>query len=422
MPHTSTTRYNIYEISYIGLFLFLFPQSILSQVINGFEYGDEIFGIIGVFLFIDTHTRNGVWMRYPKVKKMFSLAFSIAVMGWLGTLVHNVQPNLISNLTDCFTILKIFFIFYLSLYLLDRSKTRNIIYPIYKITSIYIYAGFIFLIISQIVDLGMTPEIRFGIRVFKFINSNVGDYSSILIISLVIIHIVSCYMKKKLLMLRALTIILIIFTFRGKAIGFIATYFIVVFLINHFRKISKKALIIVAVLGICGGYFQIRYYFLDNVTPRALFLANGIVTANNYFPTGAGYSTYGSNMAKVHYSPLYRKYGFNEIWGMNETEQQFLNDNFWPMIMGQYGWIGMMMYAAILVIMFKIINRQLVDKRLKIAGFSIFFLLLYSSVGGPIFVHYIGCASIIIFSLILKTNNVMVRQIQQTDLKQRCLA
>lgn len=250
----------------------------------------------------------------------------------------------------------------------------------------------------------MTPEVRFGIRTFKFINSNVGDYSSILIISLVIFHIVSYYKRKPLRILKGLTIILIIFTFRGKALGFMATYLMAVFLIDHFHKISKKALIIIAILGICGGYFQIRYYFLDNVTPRALFLANGIETANQYFPTGAGFSTYGSNMAKVHYSPLYRQYGFSKIWGMNEDEQQFLNDNFWPMIMGQYGWIGMLLYIAILVLMFKIVNKQLYNKQLKIAGFSIFFLLLYSSVGGPIFVHYIGCASIIIFSLILKVN------------------
>ena len=74
-----------------------------------------------------------------------------------------------------------------------------------------------------------------------------------------------------------------------------ATYLMAVFLIDHFHKISKKALIIIAILGICGGYFQIRYYFLDNVTPRALFLANGIETANQYFPTGAGFSTYGES-------------------------------------------------------------------------------------------------------------------------------
>lgn len=398
------TKYNIYEISYIILFLFLFPQSILSQVIDGFEYGDEVFGIIGLVTFINHYTRKRILEKYPKVMKMFYLAFSVAIIGWIGTFLHGIQKNFIVNLTDCFTILKFYFIFYLSLYLLNKSKINNIINPIFKITKLYIIFGSIFFIISQGVDIGMTPEVRFGIRTFKFINSNVGDYSSILIISLVIFHIVSYYKRKPLRILKGLTIILIIFTFRGKALGFMATYLMAVFLIDHFQKKKKKALIIIAILGICGGYFQIRYYFLDNVTPRALFLANGIETANQYFPTGAGFSTYGSNMAKVHYSPLYRQYGFSKIWGMNEDEQQFLNDNFWPMIMGQYGWIGMLLYIAILVLMFKIVNKQLYNKQLKIAGFSIFFLLLYSSVGGPIFVHYIGCASIIIFSLILKVN------------------
>lgn len=211
-------------------------------------------------------------------------------------------------------------------------------------------------------------------------------------------------MDKPLLLMKTITVILIIFTFRGKALGFIVTYLMVVFFINRYDRLSKKTLIILAALGLLGGYFQIRYYFVDNVTPRALFLANGITTANDYFPLGAGYSTYGSNMAKVNYSPLYEKYGFNNIWGMNQEEQQFLNDNFWPMIMGQYGWIGLIIYVGIILLMFKIINDEINHKQLKIAGFSIFFLLVYSSIGGPIFVHYIGCATIIVFSLILRGN------------------
>ena len=112
-------------------------------------------------------------------------------------------------------------------------------------------------------------------------------------------------------------------------------------------------------------------------------------------------------MAKIHYSPLYTQYGFKNIWGMNEEEQMFLNDNFWPMIMGQYGWIGLILFILILLVLFKIVSDNIVQKQLKIAGFSIFFLLLYSSIGGPIFVHYIGCASIIIFSLIMRASKTI---------------
>lgn len=396
--------YNINELEYLILFIFLFLQSILSEVSLIFSYSDELFACWGLWKFIQQPIRSRIWNEYPGVMKIIRLALFVVIVGWAGTIVNRIQPSLNSNLMDCFTLLKIFLIFFLSVNLLRKCNFNRIIETIYGITSIYILSGFIFLILSQFIDVGMSFEKRFGFNDFKFINPNPGDYSSILIISLVIFHISSFYMKKTLLLMKAITLILILFTFRGKSIGFIATYLMVVFFINRYNKISRKSLFVLAFLGILGGYFQIRYYFLDNVTPRALFLVNGITTANDFFPLGAGYSTFGSNMAKINYSPLYEKYGFDQVWGMNQEEQQFLNDNFWPMIMGQYGWIGLLLYVGILLLLFKIINVEIANKQLKIAGFSIFFLLLYSSVGGPIFVHYIGCASIIVFSLILKGN------------------
>ena len=395
-------NYNIYELGYIILFIFLFLQSVLSKISLIFSYSDELFACWGLWVFIQEPIRGGIWREYPKVMKIIRLSLFIVIVGWISTAIYRIQPSLSSNFWDCFTFLKIFLIFFLSVYLLRNSRFNRIIESVHQVTVIYILSGFVFLIISQFVNIGMSFEKRFGFNDFMFINPNPGDYSSTLIISLVIFHIASFYMRRSLLLLKTITVILIIFTFRGKALGFIATYFMVVLFIKRYNKLSKKSLLILAATGILGGYFQIRYYFLDNVTPRALFLVNGITTANEYFPLGAGYSTYGSNMAKINYSPLYEQYGFDSVWGMNQEEQQFLNDNFWPMIMGQYGWIGLVMYVGILLIIFKLVNNEINNKQLKIAGFSMFFLLVYSSVGGPIFVHYIGCASIIIFALILE--------------------
>lgn len=106
-------------------------------------------------------------------------------------------------------------------------------------------------------------------------------------------------------------------------------------------------------------------------------------------------------MAKVYYSPLYDKYGFDSIWGMNSEDQQFLNDNFWPMVMGQFGWFGTILYLSILCIIFNITNRHISSRKLKLAGLTLFFLIAYSSVGGPILLHYIGCATAIVYGLIL---------------------
>lgn len=400
-------RFNKYELGFLILFMFLFPQSILSQISDIFSYSDEIFAVLGGCAFFNRYSRKIIWRIYPHVKKIMTFAFIIALIGWISSYLHKIQPSLGVNLFDCFTFLKFFFIFFLSLLLLRKSRLDKVIIPIYQLTTFYLITGFIFLVISQVIDIGMTFEKRYGFNSFMFINSNPGDYASILIISLVIVHIYSSYKKKSCRFVKLITIILIIFTFRGKSLGFIATYLMVVFFIERYNNLSVKSLVILAILGIVGGYVQIRYYFVDNITPRALLLSNGIVTANDHFPLGAGYSTYGSNMAKIHYSPLYTQYGFKNIWGMNEEEEMFLNDNFWPMIMGQYGWIGLILFILILLVLFKIVSDNIVQKQLKIAGFSIFFLLLYSSIGGPIFVHYIGCASIIIFSLIMRASKTI---------------
>lgn len=344
--------------------------------------------------------------EYSNVRYMIRLSLFVAIIGWISTIIYRIQLDYNSNLTDCFTFLKFFLIFFLSIYYLQRSNFKRIITIVFGIAALYLILGFICLIINQFIDIGMTFEQRYGLKSFMFINPNPGDYENILILSLIILHITSYYTRQSYTALKIITIILILSTLRGKAIGFIATYIILVIVINRYNRISTKSLIILVTLGIIGGYSQIRYYFLDNVTPRSVFVIYGLETANDYFPFGSGYSTYGSNMAKINYSPLYTEYGFNNIWGMNEEEQQFLNDNFWPMIMGQYGWIGLIIYIGILLIMFKLINNEIFNRQLKIAGFSIFFSLVYSSVGGPVFVHYIGCASIVIFSLILKANKI----------------
>lgn len=403
-------RFNKYELGYLVLFLFLFPQSILSQVAIEFTFTDELFAIWGIYVFLSQHSRKILWHTYPQVKKIMFFAFIVALLGWLSSYLYRIQLNFKINLTDCFTFLKFFFIFYLSLWLLEKSRAEKVLIPIYTFTKYYLIIGFVFMILSQMMDFGMTFEKRFGFNSFQFINSNPGDYASALIIALAIVHIYAYYVGKGYRGMKFITVLLIIFTFRGKALGFIATYVLIILLIERYKNISVKSLISLGLVGLFGGYFQIRYYFLDNVTPRALLLANGIVTANNYFPLGAGYSTYGSNMAKLNYSPLYTEYGFNNIWGMNEEEQMFLNDNFWPMVMGQYGWIGLFFFLLILFVMFKIIEDTVTSRELKIAGFSIFFLLLYSSIGGPIFVHYIGCSSIIIYSLIMKINSTFVQK------------
>lgn len=399
-------KFNKYELGYLVLFISLFAQFILGGLIPIVSLSDELFAVLGIIAFLSQFSRKIVWGEYPLAKKVIYYSFSLVLIGWIPTFIYHIQPSFFINLQDCFTILKLFFVFYFSLWLLRKCRLEKILTPIYCLIKYFIIAGFIFLIPNQLIDMGMTSDVRFGFKSFKFIVLNTGEYSSCLILCVALLHLYSYYTGRSTKWLKILSLILIIFTFRGKSFGWIAAYAMVLLFINRYNKLSVKSLTILVIFGIAGGYFQIKHYFLENETPRAVLLAYGVVTANDYLPFGAGFSTYGSNMAKLHYSPLYTKYGFSNFWGLNETETQFLNDNFWPMIMGQFGWVGTIIFIGLLLVMFKFINEKINSKQLKIAALSVFISLVISSAGGPIFVHYIGCASIIIFSLILKGDKI----------------
>jgi hypothetical protein len=71
--------------------------------------------------------------------------------------------------------------------------------------------------------------------------------------------------------------------------------------------------------------------------------------ARDYFPLGAGLGRYGSPMSRVDFSPLYAHYGLNRIWGLTPEYDAYITDTFWPQILGEVGWFGVIGFAVFIV-------------------------------------------------------------------------
>ena len=102
-------------------------------------------------------------------------------------------------------------------------------------------------------------------------------------------------------------------------------------------------------------YIAMEYPFQQ---ARNALYAKSVVIAKDYFPLGAGLGRYGSWMSRVYYSPLYEKYGLSEVYGLSQTMPNFINDTFWPMILGETGFIGFILYIWIFSILFRMVYRQ----------------------------------------------------------------
>jgi len=100
--------------------------------------------------------------------------------------------------------------------------------------------------------------------------------------------------------------------------------------------------------GALKGYITHANY--DKVARDALYI-NGFKIARDYFPLGAGFGTYGGYISYLIYSPLYYKYGLYKMWGLSPQTGQFISDTFWPHIMGEIGFIGLIIYVAIIFVL-----------------------------------------------------------------------
>jgi hypothetical protein len=125
---------------------------------------------------------------------------------------------------------------------------------------------------------------------------------------------------------------------------------------------------------------------------RNVLYLKSIEVARDAFPFGVGFGRYGSWTSRVHFSPVYYQYGLNLIWGMSEDFPNFIADTFWPMIIGETGFIGFGFYLVVFIIMLRYLYRN-VKKRKDpllhvyfLGTFMIFLESITESIASPVFI------------------------------------
>jgi len=186
------------------------------------------------------------------------------------------------------------------------------------------------------------------------------------------------------------------FSMRFKALsGLIAALIIGLVFLPTKKKLKNSIVIILFLIVIIiflgpsiSELFQtkIEQYLSEEAQftiARNLFYIKSVTIARDYFPFGVGLGRYGSYLSRMYYSPIYVKYGMSKIWGLSKKYPYFINDTFWPMVLGESGFIGFFSYLVILFIIGRTIYRE-----------------LYSSVDIKIKTFYLGTLMILIESLL----------------------
>lgn len=151
-----------------------------------------------------------------------------------------------------------------------------------------------------------------------------------------------------------LLLVVLVLTLRRKAIVGVAVALAVSIIVAQRRRSTTLlalvgGLVVVTVIAgpqILDAYHATtRAYIVNSGTsPRFLLYQGGFELANWHWPFGAGFGRYGSAVAVENYSPVYYQLGFDQVYGLAKGDD-YGQDAFWPAVVGEAGWLGLVSYS-----------------------------------------------------------------------------
>lgn len=383
---------NKYYMLVFLFYLFLF-RDWLEQISFIFGYIDELIALIGVILFIyKTWMKNGVlhWKKDDKKKWCMVCLIGIVGVGIWATILYGYQNFMKIVVPDLIACIKFWTALYLGYVLFEHCDCNKYKKRFRKHIKFVTICFFILILFDNIHPIFQVYD-RYGFRSTHLFYSHPSIFASICGFLFLMWTFFEDERQPKLIW-PSLILLLLCTTFRSKAIAtaFALAFLYYVVLIRK-KKFTWKLLIALVPIGIFIGWEQIILFYTSygyGETARSALLTTSIEIAKDYFPIGTGFGTFGSNYSVVEYSPVYSIYGIQNVYGISEGYSAFVSDSFWPMILGQFGIIGILLYGgAVLSLMKDIQKIRIVNSGHYVAAIGAMIYLLISSLAESAFVN-----------------------------------
>jgi|SaaInlStandDraft_1057018.scaffolds.fasta_scaffold02573_5 hypothetical protein len=387
------------------IFIFLIFESLLKQynLITGYE--DEL--IVGL-IFVYSVFKYGMPKNYFKFIILF-LVFNI-----LSAYFSKYKFNAYLFLLDTILFLKPV-LFLISLKLLNSEIYKTNIKYIIMVCRVFIFVSFLFLPLHYSINLFEANFFRFDLAAYQFFYTNPGKFLNIILIT----GLFSFSIKKDRysFLFYLFSVILILSTLRFK--GFILL--IPIILLTSFPSIKSKLMLFIKSKVITKRLFSLKTLaylfplillfilpaitkfnnvFLDNeegIAPRLLFIYASIEIFISQFPFGVGPGYFGSAAANMFYSPVYVDLGWSNLRGLGENSSvNYLNDTFWPMIMAQYGFLGLLVVLKMFKsFIYDYLNKIIINSDSFLFVFVSMISIISGTFGSSTFIGTLGMLYII---------------------------
>ena len=380
------------NIILVIMFYILIFQNALENYFKAFGILDEAISLILLLYGIYMIIFNSKKVKIDKHNvQIIICSIVIGAIGLTGNMIYKYQET-IPLIKDGIALFKgiITYIcvpmFFMDLKVSDYLEIINKHLKIISVSVLILVLG------NFIFDIFPHYEIRYGIKSQQIFFSHPTYLASF---SVLLVGLLSVNLKnhKENKIYIFISLIILTTTMRFKAIAFIPIYMYMFYIvIIKERKLQIKDIVILCILGGIFAATQIREYVQNPDWARSALSITSLKIGRDHFPIGTGFGTYASWVSGESYSKIYDIYGLNKVWGLSSDFYWFVADTFWPMIIGQFGFIGLAIYTFII---YKI-YRNIKNNDNLYYYFGQILLLLYllvlsvaeASFSGPIVVMY----------------------------------
>lgn len=317
-------------------FLLAFENAFQNKISDSFSYLDEgITALLLVWAAISIIMKRNGFFHHDDAKYLAAIV-GLCIIGVTGNLLYKIQPNSLAILIDAITCLKFTIAFLCAKIVVGNDDT--LINMVQGFTRAAIWVLLILMLANLFFDLGMSSGERLG---FSFWFGHPSNFAATIVGFIALL--LTDPRRNRWPIIAGLLILFS--TGRAKAVGFAVILVIGVLFYSKSKRIPATFIIIGLVGCVAIAYDQIALYFFNSNTARSILLQTSLMVAKMFFPLGSGFASYGSNASGEYYTSFYYSLGFDKIYGLTPSNHDYLVDSFWPLVVGQFGFAGLIVFC-----------------------------------------------------------------------------
>jgi hypothetical protein len=382
------------------IFTLVFLYDFLFKYIS---FIDELLAVITIALLFFVKKIKLLRAEYMILRLLFLIIF----LGLLSNITS--EQKIVGKVIflDLLSFVKPFVV-YFGVRIFFRDISFKTVYPALKKIIQYALLVLIIIIFADYVFHIFPRDQRFGLTSLELFFTHPSRLS--FAISFIFIILYPKYIKKSYLLVFILLIGLV--TLRVKYFGFLLIALLFIYYRRIIVKINKRyfyALMMLIPIGLFIIFKDwIYFYFVNNDWSRNILLKYSFKIGADFFPLGTGFGSYACYFSgQENYSWVYAHYGIDDVWGISKEFNSFLSDQYWPMILGQFGYFGLLAMFLIIIKYFEILigllnsTESVFVKNSVIATVLGLILLLIDSTSDAIFSQNRGVVIFIIIALVV---------------------